>query len=74
MSEFDGSAKRDSSKYLLAVVGLCLLQSIFFKFWSWHTLRTVKENIIVVEQLADGSRSVAVNPRNLEDRNSLAKQ
>eukprot|EP00434_Breviolum_minutum_P009356 symbB.v1.2.008245.t1/scaffold515.1/size193321/7 len=36
--------------------------------------KTVKENIIVVEQLADGSRSVAVNPRNLEDRNSLAKQ
>ena len=71
MSEFDGSAKRATHRKLLAV-GSC--KAIFFKLWSWHTLRTVKENIIVVEQLVNGSRSLAVNPRNLEDRNSLAKQ
>ena len=36
--------------------------------------RTVQENVLVVEQLANGSRAMAVNPGNLEDRNSLAKQ
>lgn len=36
--------------------------------------KTVQENVIVVEQLSNGSRALAVNPRNLEDRNSLAKQ
>ncbi|CAK9106865.1 NADPH-dependent diflavin oxidoreductase 1 [Durusdinium trenchii] len=36
--------------------------------------KTVQQNVIVIEQLANGSRSWAVNPTNLEDRNSLAKQ
>mmetsp|Transcript_39185 Transcript_39185/g.80149 ORF Transcript_39185/g.80149 Transcript_39185/m.80149 type:complete len:995 (-) Transcript_39185:151-3135(-) len=36
--------------------------------------KTVQENVIVVEQLSNGSRALAVNPQNLEDRNSLAKQ
>mmetsp|Transcript_58316 Transcript_58316/g.138812 ORF Transcript_58316/g.138812 Transcript_58316/m.138812 type:complete len:935 (+) Transcript_58316:99-2903(+) len=34
---------------------------------------TVKKNIIVTERLANGSTTFVVNPKNLEDRNSLAK-
>ncbi|CAJ1440152.1 unnamed protein product, partial [Effrenium voratum] len=34
---------------------------------------TVKKNIIVSEMLANGTTTFVVNPKNLEDRNSLAK-
>lgn len=35
---------------------------------------TVNKNVIVTEKLANGSTTFLVNPKNLEDRNSLAKQ
>ena len=34
----------------------------------------MQQNVIVMEQLANGTKACAVNPSNLEDRNSLAKQ